>query len=464
MPRVARNGDQGPKGVIKTLPRSHMNKTDGPDTAVRGDLYVCAIHSKGNPHKLKNGCSCFKVETADRGLQPVAMQYATKATCGCRIEIASSVHSCCPHLDAKAKRLAEREDVIRSAKESAAEGLKDGTMGKEEAKDLTAAADELERLNVDVRRAEASLASYRSADLPDQFIEDGKGDTAAGLRRMTHQNNIGELPEVLRDRTLWENRDIGYNAEVYYDELNGEHLFTFRGTDDAKDVKPDVLQAMGYQTEQYDAGMRVGQTLADYMDRNRGGANYFGDRSDVRFTGHSLGGGLASAAGTVAQLPYTTFNAAGLHSATVPRLTDGRLGNANGASLGTRYTLSSDGLTAAQTSPRTVYGVGSVLLPFVGTYLTIKNQGRMAEGLGNTHYELPAVKRSTRIGAEADEYDSISNPAAGHSQKNMVESIEKKKKDKQTQMGLMMQIRGWRQVGMAHPWSEGGKYKPPPTR
>ncbi|MEM6455392.1 MAG: hypothetical protein AAF772_09890, partial [Acidobacteriota bacterium] len=43
--------------------------------------------------------------------------------------------------------------------------------------------------------------------------------------------------------------------------------------------------------------------------------NVYGD--DLTITGHSLGGGLAAAAGTVVGVETTTFNAAGVHSNTL---------------------------------------------------------------------------------------------------------------------------------------------------
>jgi hypothetical protein len=74
-------------------------------------------------------------------------------------------------------------------------------------------------------------------------------------------------------------------------------------------------------------------------------------------TGHSLGGGLASAASLVSGFHADTFNAAGIHSATVPRFLNGAapLGNANNI---TAYRTESDELTEMQEG-NTVVGWGA---------------------------------------------------------------------------------------------------------
>lgn len=55
MPRVARCGDRGIKGVIEPLAASHENCSDGQTTAKVGGVSLCAKHSPsaGNPHRIK---------------------------------------------------------------------------------------------------------------------------------------------------------------------------------------------------------------------------------------------------------------------------------------------------------------------------------------------------------------------------------------------------------------------------
>jgi hypothetical protein len=65
-------------------------------------------------------------------------------------------------------------------------------------------------------------------------------------------------------------------------------------------------QAVGLETDYYNRAM----DLADHLNRTH---------LDFELAGHSLGGGLASAAAAVTGMPATTFNAAGLHPNTAAR-------------------------------------------------------------------------------------------------------------------------------------------------
>jgi uncharacterized Zn-binding protein involved in type VI secretion len=354
MAKVARDGDHGPKGNIRAQARSHNNLTDGKPTATVGDPYLC--RKKGHSGaRLKNGCMFFRIDE-----KPVAMRYVTVATCGCRILEGSAVHRCCPHLEAKAKRLAEREMKIEAARDILADAeQRPGESGRDWARrtgrpfnqmrynELGAAADELERLNRDVRHAEASLAAYGAtpgdphssggnAGLADA---DGHNAPEAMLNlRKGEFRDMGVLPEgVLNENSLWNNTETGYYAAPYYDELTGEVIVAYRGTvlegsltDPGslayKDMDTNARQGVGEQTEQYDAAMAV----ADKIAKSPHAAN-------VTFAGHSKGGGLASAAGIIANRPFVTFNPATLSPMTPYRYSEGQRFHEHGGPLGTRY-------------------------------------------------------------------------------------------------------------------------------
>jgi hypothetical protein len=104
----------------------------------------------------------------------------------------------------------------------------------------------------------------------------------------------------LRPQDL-ENGRTGMRAAVY--ESNGRYVVAFAGTDPLQpgDIGTDIAQGLGMETYQYQQAARIG-------DRARAA---FGD--DLAFTGHSLGGGLASHAALATGRPAVTFNAAGLH-------------------------------------------------------------------------------------------------------------------------------------------------------
>ncbi|WP_433937677.1 DUF4150 domain-containing protein [Sorangium cellulosum] len=75
----------------------------------------------------------------------------------------------------------------------------------------------------------------------------------------------------------------------------------FRGTEGGADWKNNLAQGLNMDSPYYRDAVRVGNTLG----------------SSVDYTGHSLGGGLASAAATAGGSRGWTFNAAGLNPGTV---------------------------------------------------------------------------------------------------------------------------------------------------
>jgi hypothetical protein len=83
-------------------------------------------------------------------------------------------------------------------------------------------------------------------------------------------------------------------------------IVAFRGsTTAAEDWANNFAQGMGAESDYYRNAMRIGERLADSGD-------------NVQIVGHSLGGGLASAAQGASGLTTSTYNAAGLHPDTVP--------------------------------------------------------------------------------------------------------------------------------------------------
>jgi hypothetical protein len=117
----------------------------------------------------------------------------------------------------------------------------------------------------------------------------------------------------------------GLRAGIYRDYLsaNGSgYVLAFAGTTlQVQDILTDLIQAAGLEgneylthsgiASQYVPAMKFGYHFAEIL---RGAA------LQPRTTGHSLGGGLASAASIAANrsvLPANTFNAAGLHRNTI---------------------------------------------------------------------------------------------------------------------------------------------------
>ncbi|MCK9506777.1 MAG: DUF2974 domain-containing protein, partial [Porticoccaceae bacterium] len=101
----------------------------------------------------------------------------------------------------------------------------------------------------------------------------------------------------------YEPRD-GFAAALTLDESIGQHILAFRGTSPTSfsDWMANIGQGLIGSSSQYDQA----RVLARAVHAKLGG--------NVIFAGHSLGGGLASAAAFATGGRAITFNAAGLHS------------------------------------------------------------------------------------------------------------------------------------------------------
>ena len=97
-----------------------------------------------------------------------------------------------------------------------------------------------------------------------------------------------------------------YKVDPEVNVIPPEYVLAFRGTETKSDCMVDVKQGVGMETDHYNRAMSIAQKMS---------------KSEKSFdvTGHSLGGGLASAAAVVAGVPADTFNSSGLHGNTTER-------------------------------------------------------------------------------------------------------------------------------------------------
>jgi hypothetical protein len=117
----------------------------------------------------------------------------------------------------------------------------------------------------------------------------------------------------------------GFYARLYQDYMAGEdqYVLVFRGTDDDiwqkewTDWLNNIAQGLGFAAEQYRTAMRIGDALVNATPGIPNGHLFT--------TGHSLGGGLSSAAAVAGGIPAHIFNAAGLHRDTLYRDVNGNL-------------------------------------------------------------------------------------------------------------------------------------------
>ena len=145
----------------------------------------------------------------------------------------------------------------------------------------------------------------------------------AGYQRLDPIRDKDELRDRLgidpADETL-EPKKSDFRAVVYKRSTpdgKTEYVIGFRGTQTGADWRENAKQGSGFEKSleqdpksmsSYSRAMRLGKITSAVTEMN-------GD--SVSFTGHSLGGGMASAASVVGNKPATTYNAAGLHKNTV---------------------------------------------------------------------------------------------------------------------------------------------------
>lgn len=155
---------------------------------------------------------------------------------------------------------------------------------------------------------------------------------------------------------LLERPDASFRARVYVSDEGGEtrYVVAFRGSATGEDWINNGQQAIGASSEHYDKALRIGQRLSAVG-------------ADVTLTGHSLGGGLASAAALASGHEADTFNAAGLHSSTIDAA---RSGGRATPDIDAFY-LRGDPLSALQDGGDRliVGGLGAIILGLPGALL-----------------------------------------------------------------------------------------------
>lgn len=133
-----------------------------------------------------------------------------------------------------------------------------------------------------------------------------RAGTAPELPGTWARMSEGEVRAADVDPALMHDAKSGFDASFYRD-AQGRVVLAFTGTDEGRDWQHNFAQGLGFRDDQYDRAITLGRKARES----------FGD--GLIFTGHSLGGGLAAAAGMANDVPVVTFNASGVHDATLER-------------------------------------------------------------------------------------------------------------------------------------------------
>lgn len=198
--------------------------------------------------------------------------------------------------------------------------------------------------NVDyVANANSEAANQLSADLVNNACEECREATCQRLKEQLARNQEEQdkaklasasyddptnapLPEGYRRATDQDLRDLGlldddgnslleleghpdFNAEAFVKD-DGSYVVGFQGTNmwSSGDWRANLGQGLGRETAYYKQAQTIGRIAGISQPGN------------VSFVGHSLGGGMASAASGASGLPAQTFNSAGLSNNTLSGL------------------------------------------------------------------------------------------------------------------------------------------------
>ncbi|MEK6789605.1 MAG: LysM peptidoglycan-binding domain-containing protein [Pseudomonadota bacterium] len=208
-----------------------------------------------------------------------------------------------------------------------------------------------------------------------------------GVSRLSDE----QLTVLKLDPDKFVNEKSGYYAALYKDDVNGGYLLANRGTESLRDLRTDLVNNFAGVDAQFEDATKLARIVSS---REAVGKN-------VTFTGHSLGGGLASAQAAAVSGIAITFNAAGLTQRVADKLSLD-LSNNNLAKVEANYLQGDlvsrlqdnpliDGLAAVLGSP-VKYGIQAIGL-LTGQVrsselnLTI---GYAPEAFGTRHMILPA--------------------------------------------------------------------------
>jgi type VI secretion system VgrG family protein len=230
-------------------------------------------------------------------------------------------------------------------------------------------------------------------------------------------NDPKELAKLGLRPGMLETKDSEFRAQVYKPDPavfgpNAKPVVVFKGTTPTsiEDWKNNLQQGANLESSYYKNAVEIGKRA------NMAGA-------PVEFAGHSLGGGMASAASRANGGSATTFNSAGLNPATVAKYGGSPVNSAINA-----YRVDGEILTRVQEFKPSQYespAWSDLWKPVQAAGKALRNIGRvaadtvdagvayLAPNAVGTKYDLPSIKGG--------------NPVARHGMDQVIDGIESQK-------------------------------------
>ncbi|WP_428034724.1 hypothetical protein [Amphritea sp.] len=351
----------------------------------------------------------------------------------------------CPNRT-KAERVRYRQNKIDQS------NAKLANMPEGPAKDaLEKATERFEFNNVAVERARLADSAYSIGQdpPPEGWIRPSREEIQAlGL-------NLDDFPQYKPDFVPSEHKD-GYFAELYKTDpsVYGEerYVLAYRGTQGATDWETNAKQGFGEETEHYDNAIKLAIKSKKIL----------GDKLEL--TGHSLGGGMATAAGIVSGAKTYAYNPAGVHPATLERKGDfsrsGAFNTVNGKPLVDNVVVPGELLTALQnpTVQRTTLaggvGASTAISPYAGALVAsgatstraFQEEGVISYGMAGKRHDVPLLGNAAEVAdatskgqsiqgmtpSKAGDINAALNPVKKvdmHSMHSVIAGIEQQKAD-----------------------------------
>jgi len=188
--------------------------------------------------------------------------------------------------------------------------------------------------------------------------------------------------------------DNGFDAILLYSAAEDRYVLSFRGTDNVgDDWDTNIAQGQGEPARQYDLALALAMDITTVLPSE-----------DISYTGHSLGGGLATFAAIATHREATVFNSAALHHATAQR-----------AGLIVEYAIASQSVDVVYTASDPITA-GSNFMATSGAY-----EASEAPGL---HAEIPDPPESWVDARPHQWWDPTDRATHFHSMAAVLESLD----------------------------------------